>query len=56
LDAEVERARAEMDRLDPPSAPILTEQPVNTELQTGDSKLLGGEMRIRAPWAPESED
>jgi hypothetical protein len=56
LDAEVERARAEMDKLDPPAPPIFTEKPINTELQTGESQLLGGEMRLRAPWVPESED
>ena len=52
----MERARAEMDKLDPPVPPIFTEQPINTEVQTGDSQLLGGEMRLRAPWVPESED
>ena len=30
--------------------PIYTEQPVNDELQTGDSRDLGGEMRIQSPW------
>lgn len=30
--------------------PIYTEQPVNEELQTGDSRDLGGEMRIQSPW------
>lgn len=45
-----------MDRLDPPVLPIITEQPINIATQTGDSQLLGGEMRIRAPWVPESED
>lgn len=32
--------------------PIYTEQPVNDELQTGDSRDLGGEMRIQSPVNP----
>jgi hypothetical protein len=56
LDAEVERARAEMDKLDPPAPPIFTEKPVNTEIQTGESQLLGGEMRLTAPWVLDSEN
>jgi len=42
-----------MDRLDPPKPPIYTEEGVDASLQTGDSKLLGGEMRIRSPWTRE---
>jgi hypothetical protein len=45
-----------MDRLDPPKQPIYSEKPVDENLQTGDSKLLGGEMRLTAPWVQESED
>jgi hypothetical protein len=30
--------------------PIYTEQPINDKLQTGDSRDLGGEMRIQSPW------
>lgn len=34
----------------PEETPIYTEQPINDELQTGDSRDLGGEMRIQSPW------
>jgi hypothetical protein len=41
IDREIERQKPK---------PIYTEQPVNDELQTGDSRDLGGEMRIQSPW------
>jgi hypothetical protein len=41
IDREIERQKPQ---------PIYTEQPVNDELQTGDSRNLGGEMRIQSPW------
>lgn len=31
-------------------APIYIEKPIDPKLQTGESRLLGGEMRICAPW------
>jgi hypothetical protein len=42
IDREIERQKPQ---------PIYTEQPVNDELQTGDSRDLGGEMRIQSPWS-----
>lgn len=36
--------------MDPPAKPIYSEEPIDTELQTGASQLLGGEMRLRAPF------
>jgi hypothetical protein len=39
IDREIERQKPK---------PIYTEQPVNDELQTGDSRDLGGEMRIQS--------
>jgi len=45
-----------MERLDPPQQPVYTEKPIDETLQTGESKLLGGEMRLTAPWAVKSED
>ena len=42
IDREIERQKPK---------PIYTEQPVNDELQTGDSRDLGGEMRIQSPWS-----
>lgn len=50
LSLEIEKARAEMEAMEPPSKPIYSEQPIDPELQTGESKLLGGEMRLRAPF------
>lgn len=32
------------------SKPILIEHPVDPDLQTGDSALLGGAMELKAPW------
>jgi hypothetical protein len=32
-------------------SPRYSQRPINPELQTGESKLLGGEMRLCAPWA-----
>ena len=43
IDCEIERQKPK---------PIYTEQPVNDELQTGDSRDLGGEMRIQSPVKP----
>jgi hypothetical protein len=43
IDREIERQKPK---------PIYTEQPVNDELQTGDSRDLGGEMRIQSPVNP----
>jgi hypothetical protein len=40
IDREIERQKPK---------PIYTEQPINDELQTGDSRDLGGEMRIQSP-------
>jgi hypothetical protein len=36
--------------------PIYLEKPVNPELQTGESALLGGEMRLCAPWVDDCTD
>lgn len=33
--------------------PLFTEQPINPDLQSGDSALLGGEMRLTSPWDKE---
>jgi len=35
--------------------PIYQEKEVNDELQTGESQLLGGEMRLVAKWVAEVE-
>ena len=41
IDREIERQKPK---------PNYTEQPDNDELQTGDSRDLGGEIRIQSPW------
>lgn len=33
--------------------PVIEHHPVDPELQTGDSQLLGGAMEIRSPWSRE---
>lgn len=35
--------------------PIYSEKPVDPELQTGEAALLGGEMRLTAPWYKPEE-
>lgn len=30
--------------------PVVIHHPIDPELQTGDSQLLGGAMEIKAPW------
>ena len=41
IDREIERQKPQ---------PIYTEQPINDVLQTGNSRDLGGEMRLQSPW------
>jgi hypothetical protein len=36
--------------------PVYQEKPVDEELQTGESQLLGGEMRLAAKWVIEEEN
>jgi len=36
--------------------PVYQEQPINEELQTGESRKLGGEMRLAAKWIIEAEE
>ena len=33
-----------------PPQPIIGEHPIDDTLQTGESRLLGGAMEIKAPW------
>lgn len=33
--------------------PSITHHQINDQLQTGDSRLLGGAMQIKAPWRRE---
>jgi len=36
--------------------PKYTEHPINPELQTGESRLLGGAMQLSAPWSTLSQN
>ena len=51
----MDRAELEWHATQPPmtEAPIIVEHPIDPELQTGDSQLLGGGMSIHAPWKRE---
>ena len=33
--------------------PVIIEHPIDDALQTGDSRLLGGAMEIKAPWVDQ---
>jgi len=47
----LDAAEAEWHKAQPaPPPPIVIEHPINDELQTGDSRLLGGEISIHAPY------
>ena len=35
--------------------PVVVEHPIDPELQTGDSRLLGGAMSIHAPWSNDAK-
>ena len=47
LDREEERWRAAQPQR---PEPVVTHHAVDDTLQTGDSRLLGGAMQIKAPW------
>ena len=42
VESEIEREEA--------AKPIYTEHPIDPELQTGESRKLGGAMQLTAPW------
>jgi hypothetical protein len=54
VDKAIENVTPEYDRIisdyDRKYQPKYIEKPIDPGVQTGDSKLLGGEMRICAPW------
>lgn len=56
LNHQVMMAQAELDSFKKEIEPIYSEKPINEELQTGDSRLLGGEMRLTAEWVEKMED
>jgi len=51
LPAKLDAAEAEWHKAQPPAPPpIVIEHPINDDLQTGASRLLGGEISIHAPY------
>lgn len=52
IDRAIDEYHQEMDLLFPNQPPIYSEQPTT---QTGDAALLGGEMRLRAPFLEEDD-
>lgn len=55
LSLEIIKAKAELEMMEEKKKPIYSESEVNDELQTGDSRLLGGEMRLRAPYIDDNQ-
>jgi hypothetical protein len=59
VDKAIRDVTPEYDRIireaDQKYQPIYSEKPVDKELQPGESALLGGEMRICAPWIDNCE-
>jgi hypothetical protein len=51
LENQIESEQERKERFEP----VYQEQPINEELQTGESRLLGGEMRLAAKWVIEAE-
>lgn len=47
---EIARVKAEMEAMEPKEKPVITNDPIDNNLQTGDSRLLGGGMSIHAPY------
>jgi hypothetical protein len=57
VDRAIDKITPEYDRIikeaDQKYRPRYFEKPIDPNLQTGQSKLLGGEMRICAPWVED---
>jgi hypothetical protein len=52
LPAKLDQAEAEWHAAQPAAPePVITHHPVNDNLQTGESRKLGGAMEIKAPWS-----
>ena len=47
---EIARVKAEMEAMEPKEKPIIVNHQIDDNLQTGDSRLLGGGMSIHAPY------
>lgn len=52
LENQIESEQERKERFEP----VYQEKPVDEVLQTGESRLLGGEMRLAAKWVIEEEE
>ena len=57
LPGRLDDAEREWHATQPPAieSPVIIEHPIDPELQTGDSRLLGGAMSIHAPWSDDAK-
>ena len=56
LKPRLDRAVEDWHKTQPEAAgPVVVDEPIDEELQTGDSRLLGGGMSIHAPWTNNSD-
>lgn len=56
LAPRLDRAEADWHASQPqPPEPVIVHHEIDEELQTGESRLLGGAMSIHATWSDESE-
>jgi hypothetical protein len=57
LPAKLDQAEKEWHATQPPmtALPVVVDHPIDDELQTGDSRLLGGAMSIHAPWSDDAK-
>jgi len=51
IENQIESEKERAERL----APVYQEKPIDPVVQTGESQLLGGEMRLAAKWVLEEE-
>lgn len=57
LPAKLDAAEAAWHASQPkPLEPVIVNHPIDDELQTGESRLLGGPISIHAPWSREQPD
>ena len=56
LGPRLDRAEADWHKAQPQAPlPVVIHHEIDDELQTGDSRLLGGAMSIHAPWTDDAE-
>lgn len=57
LTVELARVKAELEKNEPPPPkPEIVHDPIDDQLQTGDSRLLGGGMSIHAPHSEQNRN